>query len=77
MTTKKPVVLYAEQGLYPDLTVETPIFGPSVELRLVPVAQWADLSAADKEDCNGLMVFRYRVTKEDMDLFPNLKGWAH
>lgn len=71
--SKKPVVLYPE-GLYPDLEVETPIFGPTIELRLRSVSHYSELSAEDREDVTGLMVFRYRVPKEDMALFPNLKA---
>lgn len=70
---KKPVVLYPE-GLYPDLSVEAPIFGPGVELRLRNVNHYSELPLSDREDVTGLMVFRFHVPKEDMDLFPNLKA---
>jgi C-terminal binding protein len=73
MASKKPVVLYPE-GLYPDLSVETPIFGPEVELRMKTVENYSQLTAEDRNDVTGLMVFRYRVTAEDMALFPNLKA---
>ncbi|MBN8927363.1 MAG: phosphoglycerate dehydrogenase [Rhodospirillales bacterium 69-11] len=67
-------VLYSENN-YPDDSVERRIYGPDVRV-IFPAtsSSLADLSDADCAAANGLMILRYKVRREDLARFPNLKA---
>jgi C-terminal binding protein len=67
-------VLYSENS-YPDDSVERRIYGPDVRV-IFPKSSGslADLSDEDCAAATGLMILRYKVRREDLTRFPNLKA---
>ncbi|MBN8874964.1 MAG: C-terminal binding protein [Rhodospirillales bacterium] len=67
-------VLYSENN-YPDDSVERRIYGPDVRVVFPQKSSsLADLSDADCAAAHGLMILRYKVRREDLVRFPNLKA---
>ncbi len=67
-------VLYSENN-YSDDSVERRIFGPDVRVIVPKVSTClADLSDQDCAAADGLMIFRYRVTANDLERFPRLRA---
>lgn len=67
-------VLYSENN-YPDDSVERRIYGPDVRVVFPQKSSsLADLSDADCAAAHGLMILRYKVRREDLARFPNLKA---
>lgn len=68
-----PTILYPEAS-YQGVDEEHRIFGPGANLVFKPVEALSDLSDADLADVEGLMIFRFWVTKADMDRMPRLRA---
>lgn len=66
-------VLYPER-MYPDSSVEEKIFGPGVRVVMRDVQSVAELDQADCDAADGLMIFRFFVTPEELARFPKLKA---
>jgi C-terminal binding protein len=64
-------VLYAENQLADD-ALERRIFGDGVTVMRRSVESLSDLSDEDCAAVNGLMILRFRVTREDIARFPRL-----
>lgn len=70
-----PTVLYTEKS-YPDDSVERRIYGPDVRV-IFPKEQTNGLKDLSDEDCaaaEGLMILRYKVTRDDLKRFPKLRA---
>ncbi len=68
-----PTILYPER-LYPDDSVERAVFGPDVRLLVREVGALAELSDADCNEADGLMLFRHWARAEDLARFPRLRA---
>ena len=66
-------VLYPER-MYPDDTEERRIYAPGTTVVMRDVASLADLSDADCEAADGLMIFRYWLQEADFARFPKLRA---
>lgn len=68
-----PTILYSE-AMYPDDSVEREVFGPDARILRLGAES---VAAVDPDLCaevEGLMVFRHRVTADDMVKFPRLRA---
>ena len=66
-------VIYPER-MYPDDTEERRIFGPGNTVIMRDVTCLAELSDADCEATDGLMIFRFWVSEADFARFPKLRA---
>ena len=66
-------ILYAER-MYADDAVEREVFGPNARIVMRDALSLADLSQADRDACEGLMIFRLWAPGEELAKFPNLKA---
>jgi phosphoglycerate dehydrogenase-like enzyme len=67
-------VLYSENP-YADDSVERRIYGPDIRVILPkPTDALSDLTDADCAAAHGLMILRYKVTRDDLRRFPNLRA---
>ena len=66
-------ILYAER-MYANDTVEREVFGPNAKIVMRDALSLADLSQADRDACEGLMIFRLWAPGEELAKFPNLKA---
>ena len=66
-------VLYAER-MYPDDAEERRIFGPGATVVMRDVQSLAELSDADCEATDGLMIFRFWVSEADLARFPKVRA---
>jgi phosphoglycerate dehydrogenase-like enzyme len=67
-------VLYPEERQIPDDDLEREIFGSEVRILRHPVKTLAELDPAECAEVDGLMIMRYAVTPEDLELFPRLRA---
>jgi phosphoglycerate dehydrogenase-like enzyme len=67
-------VLYPEERQIPDDDLEREIFGSEVRILRHPVKTLAELDPAECAEVDGLMIMRYAVTLEDLELFPRLRA---
>ena len=68
-----PTILYPER-MYPDDSEERRIYGPGATVVMRDVTALAQLSDADCQAADGLMVFRNWVGDADMARFPKLRA---
>ncbi len=68
-----PTVLYPER-MYPDDKEERRILGPGTEVAMRDCGALADLTDADCQAADGLMIFRHRVGEADFARFPKLRA---
>jgi C-terminal binding protein len=66
-------ILYAER-MYADDSVEREVYGPSVRIVMRDAKTLADLSQADRDACEGLLIFRLWAPAEELAKFPKLKA---
>ena len=66
-------VLYPER-MYPDDVEERRIFGADTHVIMRDAGSLADLSDADCEAADGLMIFRFWVSEADFARFPKLRA---
>ena len=66
-------VIYPER-MYPDDREERRIFGPGSTVIMRDVASLAELSDADCAATDGLMIFRFWVSAEDLARFPKVRA---
>ncbi len=65
-------VLYPER-MYPDDSEERRIFGAGVQVVMRDMGALADLSDADCQAADGLMIFRFWASAADLARFPKLR----
>jgi len=70
-------VLYPEERQIPDDDLEREIFGSEVRILRRPAKTLAELDPAECAEADGLMIMRYAVTPEDLELFPRLRPRLH
>ena len=68
-----PTVIYPER-MYPNDVEERRIFGPATEIIMRDVTCLAELSDADCEATDGLMIFRFWVSAADLARFPKVRA---
>ena len=66
-------ILYPER-MYPDATVEREVFGPDATIIMRDAGALAELSQADRDGVEGLMIFRFWAPGAELAKFPNLKA---
>ncbi len=66
-------VLYSEP-MYPDTTVERPVFGPDVRIVVREPRTLADLTDAECAEVDGLMLFRLWAPAEQLARFTKLRA---
>ena len=66
-------ILYPER-MYPDAARERDIFGPDAVILMRDTVALADLTDADCEAADGVMLFRQFMTAADFARFPRLKA---
>jgi C-terminal binding protein len=66
-------VLYPE-AMYPDDRVEREVFGPDVDIVRRDTNALAELSDADCQQADGLMVFRHFAPEAELARFPRLRA---
>jgi C-terminal binding protein len=66
-------ILYPER-MYTDDTVEQEVFGPGATITMRDAATLADLSQADRDACEGLMIFRLFAPGSELAKFPKLRA---
>ena len=66
-------ILYPER-MYEDDSVEREVFGPAATITMRDAATLADLSQADRDACEGLMIFRQWAPGTELAKFPKLRA---
>jgi C-terminal binding protein len=66
-------VLYAER-MYDNDSVEREVFGPGASIVMRDAATLADLSQADRDEVEGLMIFRLWAPGAELAKFPKLRA---
>jgi len=66
-------ILYPER-MYADDTVEREVFGPGATIVMRDAETLADLDQADRDACEGLMIFRQFAPGTELAKFPRLRA---
>ena len=66
-------ILYPER-MYTDDTVEREVFGPRATIVMRDAATLAGLTQADRDECEGLMIFRQFAPAAELAKFPKLRA---
>ncbi len=66
-------ILYPTR-MYPDETVEREVFGPDASIVVRNAETLADLDQADRDACEGLMIFRQFAPGTELAKFPRLRA---
>ena len=66
-------ILYPER-MYTDDTVEREVFGHSAEIVMRDVGALGELGQADRDACEGLMIFRQFAPGSELAKFPKLRA---
>jgi C-terminal binding protein len=66
-------ILYPER-MYADDHVEREVFGPRVNIVMRDAGTLADLDQADRDTCEGLMIFRQFAPGTELAKFPRLRA---
>lgn len=72
---RKPVVniLYPER-MYDSDSVEREVFGPAATIAMRDATTLSDLTQADRDACEGLMIFRQWAPAAELAKFPKLRA---